>query len=622
MEGTIRTSSKLAAVAAFCVALAACSGGGNSGSLPSTPPQPTATATASGTVPLSVISSGPGNQLAVTGTIIAKIPSGIQLEGGDHVGYFNVYTSSSTSMNFTPQLGEFISASGTGTPSTSMQASSLSLLSLPSAPVTASGQVTAMITGGFTMSSSGKNTNVFWIYSTKYTGAKPAVGATVTVSGLGSVGGSIVAQSIAQGTASATPTPAPAVSQPAASAFMPSSWGKISAFQIFDDTQSGYVPQADASAHGYRYSAVWGSRTNIGTSWLDSNPTLQTSYYNALETDESPSGWGSIGHSLSWWQANHPDWILYACNSSGVPQNTPAWVPGLPNVPLDIHNPAVANYQIHLMAGYAHSLGYHALAIDEATFWQADAGAGAGSYGCGIRQNGQWVQRYNGVMDPNWATDVVAWVKQAHTILATDPTIAPYHLKLIVNHPANQLTANETALLGNVDAVLDETGYTDFGGGKSGSASSFVMRTDWARYAQQHGIAVLMNAGWGSQAVGAYQLDYSVATYLMGNEQAESLYVGQTYGTEQWHSQYQTQVGAPCGEYYGGAGVDPSNPSIYYRRFANAIVVVNGGSGSSSEVAHLPSGHTYTDLMGRPVSNPLTVTSNDGYVLLTSNGCQ
>jgi hypothetical protein len=39
-------------------------------------------------------------------------------------------------------------------------------------------------------------------------------------------------------------------------------------------------------------------------------------------------------------------------------------------------------------------------------------------------------------------------------------------------------------------------------------------------------------------------------------------------------------------------------------------------------VAHLPSGHTYTDLFGRPVASPLTIASNDGYVLLTSNGCQ
>jgi hypothetical protein len=405
---------------------------------------------------------------------------------------------------------------------------------------------------------------------------------------------------------------------------MPSSWGKISAFQVFDDTANGYITQAAASADGWRYSAVWGARNNIGTSWLNSNPSLQTAYYNALETDESSTGWGAIGHTLSWWQSNHPDWVLYSCTSAGSATTTPAWVPGLStNVPLDVHNPAVVQYQVRLMANYAHLLGYRALAIDEATFWQADEGV-SGGYGCGIYQNGSFVRRYSGSSDPNWAADVVAWVKIAHSILTTDPTISTYHLKLIVNHPADQLTTNETTFLANVDADLDETGYSDYGRYQTSSAGAFVMRTNWATYAQQHGVAVLMNDNWGSVSVSTPIIDYSVATYLMGNQQAESLFAspGSGYGIEQWHSQYQTAIGAPCGAYYGGSSYDSANPSIYYRRFANAVVVVNAGSGSTSEVAHLPTGHSYTDLFGRAVSNPLTIASNNGYVLLTSNGCQ
>ncbi len=370
---------------------------------------------------------------------------------------------------------------------------------------------------------------------------------------------------------------------------------------------------------------MWGSRWNIGTAWNKSNPSLESGYYNALETDPSYTGWGAIGHNLAWWNANHPDWVLYACTSAGTPSANPAYVPGLnTNIPLDIHNPAVVQYQVRAMANYAHAMGYRALAIDEATFWQADAGAGSGSYGCGIRQNGAWVQRYTGVNDPNWAADVVQWTKIAHSLLTTDPALARYHLKLIVNHPASGLSANETALLSNVDADLDETGYSDYGRYQTTTANTFVMRTNWAQYAQQHGTAILMNANWGRVAVTAPRFDYSIATYLMGNLQAESIFVSPSagYGLEQWHSEYQTAIGAPCGTYYGGASYDAANPSVYYRRFGNAVVVVNAGSGTSSEVAHLPAGHTYTDLAGRPVSNPLTLASNDGYVLLTANGCR
>ncbi|HLI95574.1 MAG TPA: hypothetical protein VKT72_05740 [Candidatus Baltobacteraceae bacterium] len=431
----------------------------------------------------------------------------------------------------------------------------------------------------------------------------------------------------------AAPSPVPTVTPvsgtytpPPTTAFMPSSWGAISAFQVFDDTSNGYIPESATAQDGWRYSTIWGARDNIGRSWLDSNPSLETGYYGALETDESYASWGSVGHTLSWWQANHPDWILYACTSSGSVTTTPAWVPGLStNVPLDVHNPAVVDYQVRTMANEAHALGYAALAVDEATFWQADEGAGSGSYGCGVYENGSFVRRYWGASDPNWAADVVAWVQQAHAILKTDPLISTYHLKLIVNHPPNLLTSNETTFLANVDADLDETGYSGYGNyANTAFASVFVVTTNWSAYAQQHGVAVLMNDNWGSLPLTAPRLDYSIATYLMGNQQAESLFASSAwgYGLEQWHSQYQTAVGAPCAAYYGGPSYDPSNPSIYYRRFANAVVVVNGGSGSASEAAHLPTDHTYADLLGRPVSNPLTIASNDGYVLLTSNGCQ
>lgn len=401
---------------------------------------------------------------------------------------------------------------------------------------------------------------------------------------------------------------------------MGSSWGKISAFQVFDDTGNGYISQAAASANGWRYSAIWGSRWNIGTSWNNSNPTLQTGYYNALETDESYTGWGAIGHDFSWWRANHPDWVLYACTAGGSATTNPAYVPGLTtNVPLDIHNPSVVSYQIRLMADYAHRIGYHALSIDEATFWQADQGAGAGSYGCGIYQNGSFVRRYTGLNDPNWTNDVVRWVQIAHQILTTDPTISGYHLKLMVNHPANVLSQQEMTFLASVDADLDETGYIEYGRPTKNTPSSVVMRTDWAMYAQQHGVAILMNANWGKLSLGTGQYDYSVATYLLGNLQAESLYSaqGDQYGTETWRSQYSTSIGAPCGTYYR----DPNNSNLFYRRFTNALIAVNA-SPSASQVASLPSGHTYRDLFGRSASNTaMSIAPEDGYVLLTTNGC-
>ncbi|HET9029226.1 MAG TPA: hypothetical protein VFN49_03545, partial [Candidatus Aquilonibacter sp.] len=254
---------------------------------------------------------------------------------------------------------------------------------------------------------------------------------------------------------------------------------------------------------------------------------------------------------------------------------------------------------------------------------------GTGYYGCGIYQSGKFVRRYTGRTDPAWTTDTVAWVKAARSILKTDTVIAPYNLKLIVNHPAaNVANANEQAILQNVDADLNETGYSDYGAyQQSTKAGLFKVTTDWVIYAQAHGTAPLIVDKFDqTTAITSKQLEYSIATYLMGHQGTARLFVGNSngYGIEQYHGEYATNYGAPCGAYYGGAAYDSTNPQIYYRRFANAVIVVNSGSlpTRTSELAHLPTGHTYKDLEGRAVTNPLTVASNDAYVLLTTNGCQ
>lgn len=404
--------------------------------------------------------------------------------------------------------------------------------------------------------------------------------------------------------------------------FMPSSAGKISSFQIFDETSNGTISSASAATDGYRYSTVWGARPGLGSTWRTSNPVLRSSYYFLMDSDLSTGAWGAIGHSLTWWKTYHPDWILYKCSSStNAPTTMPAYDSGLPNVPLDIHNPAVVQYQIAQMAGpYAVRGGYSALAADEVTYWIPATG-GSGYYGCGIYSKGVFVRRYSSPNDVNWAADVVNWVKAAHSILNTNTSLAPYHLKLIVNHPGGTMNSYEATLASNVDADMDETGFTQYGHYATGSTNAVRREADWMKFMQAHGAAVLINQDWGSLAVGPAQRDYSAATYLLGNEDAASLFVSPHtgYGVETfYHPEYKAaNLGNPCGEYYGGYS---TAPAIFYRKFSSALIVVNAG-GYGSERATLPSGHSYSDLEGRAVYNPLTVAANDGYVLKTTNGC-
>jgi len=393
--------------------------------------------------------------------------------------------------------------------------------------------------------------------------------------------------------------------------FLPSSYGKIGTFQIFDETRNGTISATAAQQHGYHYNAVWGVRPGMATNWRVSNSGLQASYYFISITDASTSAWGGIGHSLTWWKANHPSWILYACSTStNAPTHNPAYVAGLPNVPIDFHNTAAADYVIrNVVAPYAKSHGYNALAADEVTFWPAMSGTTY--YPCGIWNGSTFVRRYSNANDPRYDSDMVNWVKAAHSTLRT------YFpgMRLIVNHPGSVLSTNEETLLQNVDAVMDETGFTAYGRYQI-PVSKVTAKANWMRYGQQHGVAMLINQDWGAITMGAAQRDYSVATYLLGNEQAAAAFISNHsgYGIEVWRSEYGMNVGAPCGEYYSGGG------ALLYRKFANAFVAVNGG-GSGTQSAHLPTGHTYVDLEGRTVHNPLPIAANDGYVLKTTNGC-
>lgn len=394
------------------------------------------------------------------------------------------------------------------------------------------------------------------------------------------------------------------------STFMPSSAGRINAFQVFDATSNGVISSADASQHGWRYSSVWGARSDLAKTWRTNNSTLRSSYYLLMDTDQSTVYGGPIGHTLSWWQSNHPSWVMYACTSAGVPTKTPAYDTGLPNVPLNISNPAVVNYQITNAGAYAVRNGYNALAIDQVTFWFSGSG-GPGYYPCGTWNNGTFVKRYASATDQLWASDVATWVQSARTIVRNSSTLSA--LKIIVSHPGENLTANEMKLLANVDAVMDETGFTDYG---RPTVIPISREVAWMQYAQAHGVAVLINQGWSASPVSPAQLDFSIATYLLGNEQAASLFVSaHAYGLEQWHGEYQTLTGSPCAEYYAS-----STAGVYYRKFQNVLVVVNGSAATQS--VPLVSGHTYSDLELRTVHNPLSIASGDGYVLQTSNGCQ
>ena len=81
---------------------------------------------------------------------------------------------------------------------------------------------------------------------------------------------------------------------------------------------------------------VWGATTSHVPAWRDASPDIKLSYY--MPYSRAPAA--RLGFDLSFWQADHPDWILYRCDRKtvafwhGESGNTGS-------VPLDFTNPDV-----------------------------------------------------------------------------------------------------------------------------------------------------------------------------------------------------------------------------------------------------------------------------------------
>ena len=426
----------------------------------------------------------------------------------------------------------------------------------------------------------------------------------------------------------AAPTPAPTAYPSDPPSKIRSTYGRIGLAQIFD-----YFPSTDTSmsaseisSDASRYDLVWASFDP--QPWRAANPQALVSRYYIIEEDNTLTS----GYNLQWWQQNHPDWILYACTSNGTPTHDYAYSPGdgFTDVPLNFHNPSVVQYQVASLMNYMQANGYNAMALDQVIFNDFMVGGNpelgqtenTSEYACGTwNDDGTFNTVYTSPSDPTWTQDVLNWVSAAKTAAAAAGDV------VIVNHPAiSTVNSNEQALMHLVDGEVEEPGFSDYGNYQT-QPSYFLSMYKYMEWVQEQGIAFVDIDRYtlgGETSPTSDQVEYSIGTYMMGNEGNADLYIdanngsGYGYGSEQYHPEYATQLGSPC----GAMTEDPVNAQIYYRRFQNGMVVVNSG-GSGTENATLPTGHTYTDIEGRTVTNPLPVNAYDAWVLTTGggNGC-
>jgi len=392
------------------------------------------------------------------------------------------------------------------------------------------------------------------------------------------------------------------------------------AIQIFDDIHGNFISVPEATKNGYRYGAVWGSRQNTVLPWQANNPSNRPLLYTPFDTDAP----GALGHTLSWWQQNHSDWILYECDKKTI-----AYVPGLAEVPLDITNPKMAAYQAANLGAYAEFNGYTGIGADIVDLTNNTGHAKNGTGGCGVWNSAhRWKKKFSGeVKDPQWAAAVGSWAASLQAMLHQYPR----RLSLAVNTPPGAFPAPVNghggdpaarALFDHIDVELDEAGFSIWG--QYAESGTLVNVVGWMEYAQSQGKAFFLADDWNQQndAPTLHELDYSLATYMMGKEQAAALYVGKNdmYGKENYYSQYDVAIGRGCTPMYGG----PNDPhylgeKIYFRKYTGSLAIVNVSPRDSYRIT-LPK-PSYTNIEGGTVYSPLRVAPNTGYVLLTSNGC-
>jgi hypothetical protein len=368
----------------------------------------------------------------------------------------------------------------------------------------------------------------------------------------------------------------------------PDTWNNIHAFQLFDTYVS---PKVIART----YNTIWGADINKMNTYRSLNPGMFLSYYIPFNRDYGAFFNNSTLHSLSYWQAVHPDWVLYQCD-----RVTPAYQFGDPNVPLDFTNPAVVAWQVQTYALPASKRGYDAIAADNVDF---------GNYynSCGIYKNGQWVQLFSGQpTDKNWQSALLNWLSQMKTILHG----FAHPLALIPNLAFGGLSFVDPLILQAADlsdGTLDEGGFTYYGSGYV-TGAAWIQHIQYIEYLQaENKPCFIVN---NVPTMNRFNIQWALASYLMGKERFSEIYMAkmQKYGVNNWLAEYNAQIGSPNGSMY-------QSQNVYWRDYTTGESIVNPNPTSTFKITLNPSVH-YVDLYGNTVSGTVTMPPHSGLVLL------
>jgi len=354
--------------------------------------------------------------------------------------------------------------------------------------------------------------------------------------------------------------------------------------------------------------------------WDASNPSAYPTIYKGsyFPSDRQPdTRFNAAAEPLSWFEANHPDWLEFTCAAASVSESQAIANGDIAYefshttlIPLDITNPAVLSWEEQRFWGPAAASGaYQHLDFDN--FQEGNGGSWSGQR-CGhYSTTGTWTQQFNGTSnDPNYRAAETTLAQNLQTWLhATYPGIA-----LAVNLSwCDCYLSDELNLLSHVDLWFDEQGMT---AGNNGA-------TGYYGQAWQDKVAAVesvVDAGHGWQDINqepvsftnttVAQRQWALANYLLLKNSASWIYI---CGEGEYHSlliapEYaDAQVGTPTDSYYSYDGV-------YRRDFTTGVTFVNSSSTATYTVT-IPA-NTYENLYGNVQPGTVTLVPGSGLVLV------
>jgi len=417
-----------------------------------------------------------------------------------------------------------------------------------------------------------------------------------------------------------TPTPTPAPSAPTPTPIIlgnsvtwADSWNGMHSFVVFAPRSN--FPDSYITSIASRYDFGWSPLTYSALA-IGNSSFVSGTYYTSTQ------GLRDLG----WYQANHPDWILYACDRA-----TPVFQFDYAAVSLDITNPEVVDYKFsELINGTAIAWDNFYLSND----FPSPLG-GESTHACGAYDKyGNWVQKFAGVggyaevADPQWTDSVIAYAakirKRLHDLPAEPKLLIPNsEVRVVAGDPVR--SAN---LIAAVDGVLIE-------GGQLNQSATGDPRQLWLRnirfieaanaagrafYTIEFADQVVPKMGTLNQFV-----QFTLASYLLAKGHWAALDIippgaNSNYSNSDgifWPAEFEaaTAIGTPCGPMKQVAGANGSEDGLFIREHTGIV----NASRTTWYSAALPGGNSYQDLYGASYSSPTILLAGTGVVLLKTN---